>query len=727
MTLPISARRLRSCLCAASVPALLSATPCAAQTQTPPSGQERADTPTTVTVTVQKPEVVHKPDRDSYDVSRDPDAATGSAADVMNNIPALSVDPDGSVTLRGDPNVQIYVNGKPDAQMQGDSLAEALQSLPADSIDRIEVMTSPSAAFGASSGGGIINIILKQGRHIQPRTTVKAALGDEGRYQAGLYTGRVFGKLSLNGGVNLRGEPRKNGSAGSRVSTDPVSGRVTRSSQINRSNTRAPSFSGWMNADYDLNDHDTLSLNGGLWRQTRSGYSATDYTYADANGNPTSQTAQTALTGGLGDSSNMRLSWDQRGDSPDDDFKMQVSHNQSRWTSRNAYRQIYHWPVRADSLYASRSDSHTRMDGFSGDWKRAVGGGQQLQAGWDIQHTISGNDNYRSANHTEGAPEVANPSYTNLFKVDQTLSAAYVTWQKTIGKFSAQAGLRTERLREKLDQATSGVTAVIDQTDWSPSLYALYTISDQNSLRASYGHKIVRPNANLLNPFLRYRDAQNVSSGNPHLLPEQVATLELAYNHTTRPLTWSATLFAKTTRDLFSRGSLPLPGSPDIVLTTSVNDGERRDAGLQYAIDGHGSQFRYGLSGVLGRSSQDMNDYVTGADVHRDSDNSSAKLYARWSPDKVQSLGVNLRWQGRQLQSQGYRDGSAALNLSYQYQIVPNKLQLNANARDVLSSQGARSVTETSTLYAVSDREDYGASFMLALRYTFGPTPPQRD
>ena len=149
--------------------------PAAPQTQTQApgngAGQPDADSATTViTVTAEKPEVTHKTDRDVYDVKQDPTSSTGSAADVLNKVPSVTVDPDGTVGLRGNSSVQVYVNGKKSAQMTGDNRGFTLQSMSGDDIDSIEVINNPTAEFGADSAGGIINIVLKRGRALKPQT-----------------------------------------------------------------------------------------------------------------------------------------------------------------------------------------------------------------------------------------------------------------------------------------------------------------------------------------------------------------------------------------------------------------------------------------------------------------------------------------------------------------------------------------------------------------------------
>jgi len=692
----------------------------------PTGGEEGA--PTVVTVTGQKPAIQHKVDRDVYDVTQDPDAATGTASDVMNNIPAVTVDSDGTVSLRGNSNVQVYVNGKPNAQMQGDNRGPQLQNMSADDIDSIEVMSNPSAAFGADTGGGIINIVLKKGRHIRPKTSVNLSLGNEGRGRIGFRSGVNIGKLTLNGSVNIRNDSRKSGSYSDRTRIDPQTGNTRRSTQNNLSNAHNSNISANLTGDYDLTDNDTLTGELSYSRRTQSGYTATEYNDLDAGGNVTADNAQVGSNGGHNENSGAKLTWDHRGAREGETFKMELGHSQSDRNTDRDYRQLYHLPQRDLSLYAVRNTTRNSIDEFSGDWTRPMRADTQIQAGWDIQRTRSEAYNYRSLNHAEGAPEQPNPVYTNRFNVDQTISAAYATYQKAWGKLSLQGGMRVENLHEVLNQVTSDIQATVDYATWSPSLFAMYNLTERDSLKASYSHKIVRPGANLLNPFLSYRDAQNVSSGNPYLDPEQVESYEVEYDHTTQALNYSATLYYKTTRDNFAQVSSFLPNQPDVLLTTSANLGSRKDTGLQFSVNGNiERKLRYGVNGVLGYAVSDSTDYITRQPVHRESGNSRANLYARYMPDSRNTFGMYVRYRGRQLTTQGYRTGATVLNLSYQRDLIPRKLVLDINGRDVLSSDTSRTITDTSNVQAINERYDFGATFMIGLRYTFGPAARPSD
>jgi hypothetical protein len=171
-----------------------------------------------------------------------------------------------------------------------------------------------------------------------------------------------------------------------------------------------------------------------------------------------------------------------------------------------------------------------------------------------------------------------------------------------------------------------------------------------------------------------------------------------------------------------------LPNQPDVLLTTSANLGSRKDTGLQFSVNGNiERKLRYGVNGVLGYAVSDSTDYITHQPVHRESGNSRANLYARYMPDSRNTFGMYVRYRGRQLTTQGYRTGATVLNLSYQRDLIPRKLVLDINGRDVLSSDTSRTITDTSNVQAINERYDFGATFMVGLRYTFGPVSRQSD
>ena len=178
----------------------------AQSTSSTPAPAARASSATNVkgvTVTGTPPPVRSSIDRRSYDITKDLNATTGTVADVLRSVPALSVDLQGTVSIRGDSNVVIMVDGKPSTLFQGPGRAQALQSMPADEYERVEVITNPSAAFSPEGTGGIVNLISKKTRKPGRSGSVRVNADPTGRWNAGVSASQKTDKLTLsvNGGV----------------------------------------------------------------------------------------------------------------------------------------------------------------------------------------------------------------------------------------------------------------------------------------------------------------------------------------------------------------------------------------------------------------------------------------------------------------------------------------------------------------------------------------------
>ncbi len=503
---------------AVAVGALLLALSAHAQSTTPSSGQTTAQTTatdsqssgttssqssssdsnnTTVTIVGQKAAVQHKIDRDIYDVSKDPQAQTGSAADALQNVPSVSVDNQGNVSLRGNSNVKVYVNGKPSAQMEGDSRSTALEGMSGADLDSVEVITNPSAQFGADTGGGIINLVMKRNRRPGASGSLRLNVGEDGRYNAGFSGNYTKGPMTLSLGLSKRHDIRPFTIDIDTVRTDPGAGSLGNFSQHAVRLTPRDSNSANIGLDYNLSDYDTLSLAADFSQNPQSGASDSHTVATDAAGTATQDYDSKGRISGGQNNGSFQATLDHRGQTYGEDFKVQFRHSESSNDTTTVYTNTYNLPAQAQTSYRNHSPSYTRLDDFSGDELHPIGDTQQLAAGWDIQVNHSKFDNFKTLPQPTGAAEVPDPSFNNAFQVDQVVSAAYVTWQTQLGKkWGVLAGLRVEDTNQDLNQLTGGIFHQANYVNWAPSLHLSYPLSDTANLRLSYSHKIRRPNPN---------------------------------------------------------------------------------------------------------------------------------------------------------------------------------------------------------------------------------------
>ena len=229
-------------------------------------------------VTIQAERPTNRIDRQVYDVKDDVAASNSSAADALNNVPSVAVDPDGTVTLRGSTRVQVYIDGKPSAMMQGDNRGATLNALPAEDIESVEVINNPGAQFGNEGGGGpILNLVMKRNRKPGGFGALNANGGTAHRYNSAASGSYNTGRVGIQGGVNVRHDGRDSTAEVERVRIDPVTGAAARSAQDSVSTGLRDSAGFNAAASYNLGDKDSLGANLAFSRLSNAGQSSSRY------------------------------------------------------------------------------------------------------------------------------------------------------------------------------------------------------------------------------------------------------------------------------------------------------------------------------------------------------------------------------------------------------------------------------------------------------------------
>ncbi len=669
---------------------------------------------TTVTVTGKKLKVVRKIDRTVYDQSQNPAAQSGSAADVLKTVPSVSVNPNGDVSLRGDQNVQVYINGKPAAEMAPEMRAVTLQAMAGADIASVEVITNPSAAYNAN-GGGIINIVLKKTRKPGLSGALIANAGNRSRDNLNLSAAWNNGKLSVNGRIGFRHDLSEQIKASDLTWTDIATGHTGRSTQNSRTPARRFSQSAQAGLGYALSDTD--DLNGSLtWSQNQArnrvdefhqDYDATGLLTGDYDRRSTGPRRQTNM--------GTRLDYDHHGTKSGDELKLSLNHSQTINNRDKSYINLFALPVQADKRERLLSKDGKRLDEISLDYVRPVGEASQLSAGADIQHEESRFYNYQAAINALSVAETVNALTTNRFIVDQALDAAYVTFQTARAKWTVLGGLRLETVRTRTMQMTTGTERTNAYTHLNPSLHISYDLDARRQLKASYSNSLQRPAAADLNPFIIYLDAQNISAGNPDLKPQRVTSSELGYAYTHDPLDWSATLYYRTSRDTVTDYAYFV--DDNVLLTTKRNSGSGRSGGLDYSVSGKWKdKLSYNLSlngfyaeleaaDIGGRLKQSGLSYTGNIDLNYDSDDRN-------------SFEVSSDFRGRSLTSQGMRSGYDTVDLSWRHNLT-DRLAIVIRASDIGNGARISTRTHTSSVLQNAYAQGLGRVVFIGLNWRF--------
>ena len=705
---------------ASIAPLMLLALGCACQAQAQQAHTAPAAAPDAagqdVVVTAQRPKTQTLIDRKVYAVSGNLQATTGSAADVLNEVPSVNVDPDGAVTLRGDPNVAILVDGKPSAAFSGAAAGLSLLQFPASDIDRIEVMANPPSQFKAEGSGGGINIITKKDRKPGLTGSARLSVGEYGRYVFGADASYNVGKLKLSGGVGLRQDIRDRLTSDKRTEADPATGAPTQSSEsINEHFHRlTPSLKAGV--DYVLNPRQSIGASMNLTDLTGHRY----FDQVDQSGPPSApmQTSSTRHSDGherhIEDSQEAHFS--QKLWRPDETLSLSLQRSATHEHERYDYTDISTLPASLPAF----SDLHLGLDlvktEFSLDYDLPLSGKGDIKLGYDLEADNDDFNNFGAAIDPITGQKVVDLNVTNHFQYRQTVNALYGEYDRSFGPWSVQGGLRAEAARATWLQITGAIPGGRDEFAVYPSLQVERSLGAADKLSASISRRVTRPDPEALNPFSDHQDIYNLRAGNPNLLPQDTWSGQLAYTHSAGSLSYGATAYYRFDRNSVTDVAQSLGGG--VVLLTKANLPKSQSAGLEFSANGKLTHsLSYSLSGDAFYTQIDATSL--GAPGLESTVGVNLKASLEYRPSAQDTVQISISRVDKRLTPQGFVSAINLVNLGYKRQVRPD-LAVVVTISDVLDGQRFRRFVNTPALQDVYQRYQVGRIAYVGVIYTFG-------
>ncbi|MDP3802201.1 TonB-dependent receptor domain-containing protein [Brevundimonas sp.] len=655
----------------------------------------------------------------SYSLADDLQAATGTLAEALRNVPSVEVDPDGNVSLRGDANVTILVDGRPSTQFNGPSRGQMVLQIPASQYARIEVMTNPSAAYSPEGSGGVINLISKPNA-VRPGATttgsLRANIGDDGRYNFGGNIAHVIGKTTLTADVGVRHDGFIQEIERLRTRLDSGSGQFLESRQSQIIDGASDVVFLRLAAEHNLDDKTQLV---GELRHTdvESLAEAVDlYEADDALGGIATAYRRDSAGGFIGQFSGATARVLRRFDSQGHEWSNEVRYDRNRFIFGFDTEVDQQIPASPTFYEAVENRNRQNQLGITSAYVRPLSDGGRLRLGYELQALNLELDNSVARGPSPGAL-VPDPIVSNEFHVDQAVHAVYATWERPFGeKLSAQFGLRLEQANIDLDQVTTNIQSSNDYFRAYPTMHLSYTIGEGETLRGSYSRRIQRPGPQDLNPFLTYQDNLNYRSGNPDLLPQETDSLELSWQKRVQQTFYQATLYYRDTQDAFTPVTSDIGGG--VFLTRPENLGSSTSTGLELVANGalHPT-LRYNASINAFRQEIDAGGLPGAAD--REGESVSGRLTLNWSPTQKDFLQVSGIWTGDQLLAQGVREQAALFNLGYRRKINQD-WSFQATVRDLFDEFGATTTIETPTFTDRTSQTFGGRAVYVGFTWSFG-------
>lgn len=655
----------------------------------------------------------------SYSLANDLQAATGTLAEALRNVPSVEVDPDGNVSLRGDSNVTILVDGRPSTQFNGPSRGQLVQQIPASQYARIEVMTNPSAAYSPEGSGGVINLISKPNAVRQGNTmsgSLRANVGDKGRWNLGGNIAHVMGDTTLSADVGLRHDAFRQEVERDRTRLDTASGRFLPSRQNQDVEGESDNLFVRLAVEHNLDPKTQLTAEVRHVDVENLVEGLETYEAEDASGGVAAAYFRNTYGGFDGSFSGSSARLLRRFDDQGHEWSTEVRFDRNRFAFGLDTEVDPVTPTGPASYESFENRISPDQLGVTSAYVRPLANGGKLRAGYELQALDVTLDN-TFARGPSPQTLVVDPLVSNVFNLDQAVHAVYATLERPFGeKLSAQFGLRLEQANLDLDQVTSNIQSENDYFRAYPTLHLSYALTDTESVRGSYSRRIQRPGGQELNPFLTYQDNFNYRSGNPDLLPQETDAFELMYQKRAGQTFYQATLYYRDTQDAFTQVTTDIGGG--VSLTRPENLGSSRATGIELVANGalHPT-LRYNASLNAFRQEIDASG-IPGA-IDREGESVSGRLSLNWQPTQNDFVQVSSIWTGDQLLAQGVREQTTLVNLGYRRKLNKD-WSLNATVRDLFDDYGATTFIETPTFTERTRVSFGGRALYVGLTWNFG-------
>lgn len=692
-----------------------------------------------VEVVAKRPQMRFEIDRKVFDATQDIAAEGGSASDLLSNIPSVEVDNEGSVSLRGNSSVTIWINGKASG-LTADNQADILDMMPAGDIKQVEVITNPSARYSPEGTAGIINIILKDDRKPGYYGSVKVGADTDGGYQASGNINYSSSKVDTYANLNYRNREFKGGGITSRLNT-------TDNSFLDQTNDSKRQHNNWFGrfgVTWHITKSDDLAFN--VTGMTGGGDNSENIHYNSIDSQKNTIYTSDRITNGDSDMKmyNLELNYVHKF-SENSNIDLMVSNNQWRRDGMNIFRQstVYTDPSQtANPLYQTQeNDIKDKTWEVQADYTNKISDMARIEAGYKgtFQRNASPVDTYTG---TTAEDIRQDESLYNRFLYNQDVHALYMTYGGKWDKLSYQAGLRGEYWRVDtrsldFDQEFNGKASETFEKDYFklfPSAFISYALPKNNELQVNYTRRLRRPWGGQLNSFRNISDASNISFGNPELTPEYSHSFELNYIKSWESgHTLSLSGYYRSTDDVIQRIRF-LNTEDNVMYTTSENVAKSQASGLE--IVGKDKLFKIldlTTTVNLYYSKLDGFSYLPqGAEtpVIGDTDESFAwnvRMIANFSLPWGVSLQGTGNYNSKQLMAQGHREPNYSVDLGLRKSFLSDKLTLSINARDLLDSRKFRTVTAGDGFWQDSENWRGGRRVGFTLTYNFGNMNKKKD
>ncbi len=674
-----------------------------------------------VVVRAEKSTVDIKLDKKVYNVGQDMIVKGGTVSDVLENVPSVTVDVEGNVSLRGNENVRIFIDGRPSNSL---NMAEALRLIPADAIDKVEVITNPSARYDAEGGAGILNIVLKKGKNLGFNGSFIASTGIPETY--GISGDLNFKTKKLNFFTSTGYNYRTNKGAGltnSKLfdSDKNIIGYTDEDKNTERIRKGISSKTGveWTIAP------NTFWTNSVSFRDNSgTNYDNVRFLSYDANRNYTS----TRYRNGVGD--DIGKDWEFASN-----FLKNFNDKGHKWTVDLSYATnkdkdnslIKDQTVgSSDPVKINETANNQKQYQFQvqTDYVLPFENGSQFEMGY------KGNFNNIRNPYEVIVDGSVNDYLSNTLQYKERINALYTQYGFKLNKFSYLFGLRWEDTNIDINSLREPNISYNTKkyNNFFPSAFINYQLNDESSLSLSYSKRLSRPRGRFLNPATNYSSNINLFRGNPDLNPSFTDKFDIGYLMRWEKLTLSSSVFFENTKNVFSfvrTETGDYVGNNPVVLSSPINVGKEQQLGMEFTLN-YSPLKIWKLNGSFNLSNSkttgnytytNINDEVKTQNLNNEAFSWFSRLSSRLTlPYKI-DWQINGMYFGPKKTAQGKSLGNYVINTAFSKDVLKDKGTIAFNISDIFNSRKMISETNLTSVSSYSEYQFRRRQFNLSFTY----------
>lgn len=704
-----------------------------------------------VEVVAERTTVEIKLDKKIYNIGKDLTTAGGTISDALNNVPSVSVNIEGGISLRGNENVKILINGKPSA-MAGFGDTNVLSQLPAEAIERVEVITSPSARYDAEGTAGILNIILRQKETLGFNGSLNLTVGNPDNLGISTNINYRTEKFNLFSNLGFRyfNSPRNSFSDAEYFNVDPGDfDRIIEDEKVERLNRN---YNTSLGMEYFLSKK--TSLTGTLfYRYGEDRDTSINNSDRFINGNLDEQTQRIEKQNEDGNNFQFAINYITKFDNAGHELTVDIQIESGSEEQFTYYNEDYIFtnktntePFQIENIAQNEDDKEYL---FQVDYVKPIGKNSRFEAGCrgNFENSVT---NYllEQENLSTGDLEI-NDALSNIFDYTENVNAFYTQYGTKFGDFSFLLGLRLEntQLKGKIDSRLTASELEVFygfpiDTDFNnnylglfPTLNLIYNLSGESnnseeSITFGYNRRINRPRGWFINPFPSRSSRTNVFQGNPNLSPVFASAFDLGYLKRWEELTLTTSVYYQYETDSFERieentGEQTSDGI-DIIRTIPVNLSTNKRTGAELGLLYNPAKW------LRLNSSFNFFQFNTEGEFNgRDYSAKNTSWFARFSskvtlPSKI-DWQTNAFYRAARQSAQGENQGIFSLDLAFSKEIFNDNATISLNVRDLLNSRKGKSLTTTDTYRRYREFQWRQRQINLSFMYRFNQQKRRND